>query len=328
MNTQNLLNKLWYTDTPYKYLLLPLSKLYEGVIKIRKNYYQKKSKINGEFQVPIIVVGNITVGGTGKTPLTIWLANFLKEQGYKPGIVSRGYGGKAFIYPQIVTAESDPAVVGDEPLLIVQHTQCPLIVDPDRVNAVRTLLKNNSCDVVISDDGLQHYNLPRDLEILVIDGDRRFGNGLCLPAGPLREPISRCKEIDFVVTNGLAQSGEFQMVLAPEKIVNIADPKNTQSAGEFVGKIVHAVAGIGNPHRFFQSLRQMGMTVAEHVFPDHYYFTPQDINYGADAIVIMTEKDAVKCRSFADARHWCLPVRAQIDHEFGKQLLNRLTSSK
>ena len=176
------LNKLWYTDTPYKYLLMPLSKIYEGIVTIRKKYYRKKSTKNSEFNVPIIVIGNLTVGGTGKTPLTIWLANFLKQHGYKPGIVSRGYGGKAFIYPQTVNTDSDPTIVGDEPLLIAQHTQCPVIVDPNRVMAVRTLLKNNACDVVISDDGLQHYNLPRDIEILVIDGERRFGNGLCLPA--------------------------------------------------------------------------------------------------------------------------------------------------
>ncbi len=324
MNSQHLLNKLWYTNTPYKYLLIPFSKMYEGVVSIRKKYYRKKSNKNTKFNLPIIVIGNLTVGGSGKTPLTIWLANFLKQHGYKPGIVSRGYGGKAFIYPQIVNAESDPAIVGDEPILIAQQTQCPVIVDPNRVNAVQTLLKNNNCDVVISDDGLQHYNLHRDIEILVIDGERRFGNGLCLPAGPLREPISRATEVDFIVTNGGASPGEFQMELTPEIIYNVADPVVTKTTIEFVGQIVHAVAGIGNPTRFFQSLRQMGMTVAEHVFPDHYYFTPQDINFGNDAIVIMTEKDAIKCKTFADQRHWCLPVRAKIDSKFGEQLLEKL----
>lgn len=265
INTQNLLNKLWYTDTPYKYFLLPAAKLYESIAKYRKNYYQKKSKNKTQFPVPVIVIGNITIGGTGKTPLTIWLTNFLKQNGYKPGIVSRGYGGKSFIYPQAVIADSDPAVVGDEPILIARQTHCPLVVDPNRVNAVETLLKNNNCNIVISDDGLQHYKLQRDIEILVIDGEKRFGNNLCIPAGPLREPSSRCSNVDFIIANGKSETGEYQMVLSAEIIYNIAHPNQTKPVVEFVGKIVHAVAGIGNPTRFFQSLRQMGMTIVEHV---------------------------------------------------------------
>ena len=321
---QQILNTLWYTNTPYKYLLTPLSKIYETIVITRKKYYKKISKKHAEFQFPIIVIGNLTVGGTGKTPLTIWLANYLKQQGYYPGIVSRGYGGKAFIYPQTVTDQSDPAIVGDEPVLIAQQTQCPVIVDPNRVNAVHTLLKNHTCNVVISDDGLQHYALARDMEILVIDGERRFGNGLCLPAGPLREPQSRSAEVDFIVTNGTAKSSEFQMMLKPEAINNVINPSLTKPAIEFVGHIVHAIAGIGNPRRFFQSLRLMGLTIVEHIYPDHYYFSPSDFKFGNNAIIIMTEKDAIKCRTFAHENYWCLPVRAELTDEFGKQLLAKL----
>lgn len=318
------ITQLWYSDSPLRYVLIPLSKIYSAAVATRRFMYRHKLKKSVAFNVPVIVVGNLTVGGTGKTPLTIWLAQFLKLHGFKPGIVSRGYGGKAWVYPQIVTEESDPTIVGDEPLLIARHTHCPVVVDPNRPAAVRALLDKNQCNVIICDDGLQHYVLRRDIEICVVDGERRFGNGYCLPAGPLREPVSRKNAVDFVVTNGTPEPGEFQMTLLPRALYNIANPEAIKAPYEFVGQIVHAVAAIGNPHHFFKSLQQLGLTVVEHPFPDHHYLLPADINYGEDAIVVMTEKDAVKCRGFADERHWCLPVEPEVDVAFGEQLLTKL----
>lgn len=305
----------WYHKNLFSYFLLPLSFLYRAIIAARKFLYQIKLKKITKFNVPVIIVGNITVGGTGKTPLVIWLANFLKQQGYKPGIVSRGYGGKSTQYPVIVTANSDPKISGDEPLLIVRNTQCPMVVDPNRVQAVKQLLADTDCNIVISDDGLQHYALGRDIEIIVVDGERKFGNQFCLPAGPLREPISRLSSVDFVVTNGVEQK------LIPAAFYQVKNPNIVQSIDYFKKKTIHAVAGIGNPQRFFNSLREFGLNIIEHAFPDHYCFQAKDINFG-DEIVMMTEKDAVKCEKFAGDNVWYLAVQAELNEEFIKKLRN------
>lgn len=326
--SQQIITEIWYTKSPYAYLLLPFAKAYETAIKTRRYLYRHHFKKIFKFNVPIIVIGNLTVGGTGKTPLVIWLAKFLKNHGFNPGIVSRGYGGKAWIYPQEVTAESDPSIVGDEAIVLASQTLCPMAVDPKRPAAVQMLLDKYHCDVVLSDDGLQHYAMARDIEILVVDGKRRFGNRMCLPAGPLREPLSRLSEVNFIVTNGSAAPGEFQMSLVPDAFHNVANPAQIKPLIDFVGQVVHAVAGIGNPFRFFQSLRQMGLTIVEHVFSDHYYLTPEDINYGEDALVIMTEKDAVKCKSFADDRHWYLSAVPVVEDAFAEKLLEKLQEVK
>lgn len=323
---QNSLSDLWYTKTPYAYLLLPFSKTYEIAIKTRRYLYKHRLKKSYKFNVPIIVIGNLTVGGTGKTPLTIWIAQLLKKQGFRPGIVSRGYGGKAWTYPQEVTEGSDPTIVGDEAILLRKYAECPTMVDPDRPAAVQELLEKYHCDIILSDDGLQHYALQRDIEIIVVDGDRRFGNRLCLPAGPLREPISRIRDVDFIVTNGSPAPNEFQLSLIPEKFHNVANSEKTKSIVEFAGQIVHAVAAIGNPNRFFQSLRSMGLTIVEHVYPDHHFFDPDEINFGNNALVVMTEKDAVKCKNFADEKHWYLSVMPEVESDFGQQLLQKLKS--
>lgn len=316
--------KFWYSKNLLAYILWPLSVLYSMVVAIRWVLYKAGIKKTIKFNVPVIVVGNVTVGGAGKTPLVIWLANFLKQQGYRPGVVSRGYGGRAEQYPCKVTTESNPQQVGDEPLLIVQHTACSMVVDPDRVRAVRALLKETDCNVVISDDGLQHYALGRNVEIIVIDGARRFGNGFCLPAGPLREPIDRIQSADFVVANGQANANEYSMRLIPQHFYQVIDAANQKTVDYFQCKKIYAVAGIGNPNRFFNTLRQLGLNIIEQPFSDHHPFQLSDFRYDRDAIIIMTEKDAVKCQTFADERFWCLPVMAELDGQFKTELLRKL----
>lgn len=292
-----LLTKLWYKKSILSYCLLPFSYLYQVIITLRRLAYKKNIFKVTKFSVPVIVVGNITVGGTGKTPLVIYLADWLKQQGFKPGIVSRGYGGKAEHYPVKVSAQSDPVIVGDEPIIIAKHTACPVYVAPDRVAAVKQLLQENNCNIIISDDGLQHYALARDIEIVVIDGERRFGNEFCLPAGPLREPIKRLKKVDFIVCNtGYSpQPDEYPMLLAgmDNSFTQVINPEITKSIEYFKDKKIHAIAGIGNPVRFFNELNRMNLIITTHIFPDHYIFKAKDLNFGDDSIIIMTEKDAV-----------------------------------
>jgi tetraacyldisaccharide 4'-kinase len=319
-----LLNEFWYKKQALNYCLLPFSYLYQAIILLRQFAYQKKLLNSTKFSVPVIVVGNITVGGTGKTPLVIYLANWLKQQGFKPGVVSRGYGGKAKHYPLKVSAQSNPAEAGDEPVIIARQTACPVYVAPNRVAAVKQLLQENDCNIIISDDGLQHYALARDIEIVVIDGARRLGNQFCLPAGPLREPAKRIKEVDFIICNGQASANEYSMHLIPENFRQIINNNNIQSANYFKNKTVHAIAGIGNPQRFFAQLRSMGLTIIEHEFPDHYAFQANDFVSTKDELILMTEKDAVKCQRFATDRYWYLPVKAQLMTEFTNALLQKL----
>jgi tetraacyldisaccharide 4'-kinase len=249
--------------------------------------------------VQVVVIGNITVGGTGKTPLTIWLAELLKNSGYKPGIISRGHGGKSDNWPLSVNEHSDVNQVGDEALLIAKRTQCPVIVGPSRVEAAQKLLAEFDCNVVLSDDGLQHYKLNRDIEIAVIDGERRFGNGYCLPAGPLREPTERLGSVDFVVVNGIKYADhEFSMQFIGDIAINIktGEQKHLQ---KFQNVSCHAIAGIGNPERFFKLLESAGLSCTTYSFPDHYAFERDDINFTDANPVLMTEKDAVKCIQIA-----------------------------
>jgi tetraacyldisaccharide 4'-kinase len=315
----NLLLKIWYHKHPLAYLLAPISGIYQLVLFLKKLAYQFKLKKISYFSTPIIVVGNLTVGGTGKTPLIIALANFLSAQGYKPGIVSRGYGGKPRALPLHVYPHTNPLEAGDEPVLIARHARCPLVVDPNRVRAVQALLTQHACDVILSDDGLQHTALGRDLEIITVDGQYRFGNGWCLPAGPLRESTTRLKQADFIVSKGNALAGEWSMRL----IAGQPYPIKVQTQTSALPNTIHAIAGIGNPRAFFDQLRALGFSVIEHPFPDHYNYTAQDIDFGDDTVVIMTEKDAIKCEGFAKENHWCLPVVADCGSMF-PQLLQRL----
>ena len=315
---------IWYKDQFIGVWLSPLGFLFNDAVRFRRFLYRLGILKSHTLPVPVIIVGNITVGGTGKTPLIIWLAAFLKESGFKPGIISRGYGGQAESWPQWVTVDSDAKNTGDEALLIAKQTGCPMAVGPLRVEAARMLLSKFDCNVILSDDGLQHYALNRTIEIAVIDGERRFGNGYCLPAGPLREPIERLKDVDFIIVNGeKAEDNEIAMHLMGDKLVNLVTGEQ-KPLQEFKGVECHALAGIGNPERFFKVLEAAGLLCKTHKFPDHYPFQRHDIEYTDNKPVLMTEKDAVKCRAFAGEQHWYLPVKAVPEAAFSEQLLNLL----
>ncbi len=314
----NALERRWYQSPAL--VLLPIEAFYRAVVAARRSAYRWGVFSSTRLDVPVIVVGNINVGGTGKTPLTIWLVKYLKEAGYQPGIITRGYGGKATSWPQTVAADSDPALVGDEPVIMARRCDCPVVAGPDRVRAAKVLLANSACNILISDDGMQHYRLQRDLEIVVVDGERRFGNNHCLPAGPLREPVKRLKEVDYIVTNGNARTGEWCMSLVQEGAISLADASSVPLS-DFKGQAVHAVAGIGNPARFFNQLRAQGIKVIEHAFPDHHPYVADDIQFDDSIPVLMTEKDAVKCQRFGCRRHWYIPVEACLDQGFALALL-------
>ena len=310
----------WYLRSPWMILLTPLSLVYRIVIWLRRYAYRFGLLASHKLPVPVIVVGNITVGGTGKTPLVAWIVNYLKTAGYHPGVVSRGYRGKAGSWPQQVRPDSDPAMVGDEAVLLAGICKCPMSVAPDRVAAAAALIEHNDCDIIVSDDGLQHYALQRDVEIAVVDGIRRYGNGLSLPAGPLREPLKRLTEVDIVVVNGLGGGSEFPMKMKSEAAISLIDGEKQCELSDFYGQPVHAVAAIGNPDRFFSSLRQAGMQVEEHAFPDHYFFRKEDITFDDGKPVLMTGKDAVKCRHLAGSNHWYVPVQTNMTAEFSARL--------
>jgi len=318
------LDNYWYSKSIIVLLLLPLSWVFQLIVAIRRWAFRVGLLKTSKLPVPVIVVGNINVGGTGKSPLVIWLAEFLKDSGYMPGIISRGYGGNSDMWPQQVVEGSDPRAVGEEAVMISQRTRCPMAVGPDRVAAARSLLKYTDCDVIISDDGLQHYSLGRDIEIVVIDGVRRFGNGHFLPAGPLRESRKRLATVDLLVVNGTAGPREFQMKLVNNKVYNCKDNTISEDFQAFVTEEIHAVAAIGNPKRFFTDLRKKGLKIIEHPFRDHYFFSPGDISYNDGKSVLMTEKDAIKCKSIAGPQHWYVPVDAQLDERFGQRLLRLL----
>ncbi len=283
--------------------------------------------------LPIIVVGNISVGGTGKTPVTVFLIDLLLSQGYKPGVVSRGYGGKAERYPFHVNQDSSGLLSGDEPLMIASRCGCPVVVDPDRAAAVNALLQHYDVDVIISDDGLQHFALARDIEIVVIDGNRGLGNGLCLPAGPLREPATRLSDVDFVVHNsvladlpaGLALPQSYVFGLKPHYVVHCLSGRRLPLAAVVEWSNIAALAGIGNPARFFTMLEAHNIVLSQQLpFADHHPFVRDDITAIDASIVLMTEKDAVKCRSFYDDRCWYVPVDACFDDSFSKNMLTAI----
>jgi tetraacyldisaccharide 4'-kinase len=319
---------IWYKDAFLGILLLPFAYIFSDIVRVRRFLYRKGILKSNTVPVPVIVVGNITVGGTGKTPLVIWLADLLTKSGYKPGIISRGYAGKSETWPQSVTENSDVNSVGDEALLIAKQTHLPVVVGALRVDAAKKLLADFDCNVVLSDDGLQHYRLNRDIEIAVIDGERRFGNGYCLPAGPLREPIERLSSVDFIVVNGNKyEDDEFSMQLVGDTAIRLSTGE-LKPLQEFLGIDCHALAGIGNPERFFKLLESSGLSCTTHSFPDHYQFERDDIEFGDNKPVLMTEKDAVKCTHFAEPQHWYLPVKAVPEPAFGQKFLDLLLKFK
>jgi tetraacyldisaccharide 4'-kinase len=271
--------------------------------------------------VPVIVVGNITVGGTGKTPLVIWLTERLRHWGFKPGIVTRGYAGGSEQWPVEVTQETPATQVGDEAVLLQRRTGCPVYAGPDRPAAARQLLQDHRCDLIIADDGLQHYRLFRDLEIAVIDAERRFGNGLCLPAGPLRERQGRLSETDLVIVNGAVKAGEYGMRLRASEALALDRRGESKPLTEFSADRLHAIAGIGHPDRFFNMLAGLGLRFERHPFPDHHGFSSEDLRPFSGQTVLMTEKDAVKCELFAQPNHWYVPATAEVDERFEKALM-------
>lgn len=329
------LQRLWYGNGLLHWLLSPLAALFALLSGLRRSFYRRGWLQSSRVDVPVIIVGNITVGGTGKTPVTIWLANQLRSRGLRPGIVSRGYGGVVGDTPMQANAGSDPDIVGDEPLLIATHSHCPVVVHPDRVAAANELV-GMGVDVIISDDGLQHYRLQRDFEIVVVDGARGFGNGWQLPAGPLREAPSRLASVDRVLihlasrdTQSAAvsqlptgKSSGFHLVM--HELVSV-DGRRSRGFDELQGKPVHAVAAIGNPERFFLALERKGLQIIRHPFPDHLQLSPKDLAYDDALDIVMTEKDAVKCREFAGDRHWYVPVDVDMHDELWMtELMSRI----
>ncbi len=323
---QQWLENIWYNNGNGRFLLMPFTALYYAV-----NSFQRFKYKNNKTQLPcpVIVVGNITVGGTGKTPLTIHIVKLLQKAGYKPAIITRGYGGKATTWPQSVSAESNPQLVGDEAVLMANQTQVPVYAGADRLQSIEQLTQNHDCDVIVSDDGMQHYKLPRDIQIAVIDGERQLGNGYCLPAGPLREKKERLEACDLIVVNGKSDHESWHsMQFEGDVLVNLLTGKQ-KPLSQFAGQTCHALTGIGNPQRFFSTLEKQGLELITHSFPDHYGFIKSDLDFsnGADTI-LMTEKDAVKCKAFATQNHWYLPVVAKLDESFNKQLLALLKGVK
>ncbi|HFV9238194.1 tetraacyldisaccharide 4'-kinase [Enterobacter mori] len=317
--------RIWSGESPLWRLLLPLSWLYGLVSGAIRLMYRLGLKRAWRAPVPVVVVGNLTAGGNGKTPVVIWLVEQLQKRGIRPGVVSRGYGGKATHYPLLLTADTTTAEAGDEPVLIYQRTGVPVAVSPVRSDAVQALLAGHAVDIIITDDGLQHYALARDKEIVVIDGVRRFGNGWWLPAGPMRERASRLQSVDAVIVNGgQAKPGEIPMHLQPGMAVNLLTGE--RKAVEQLSALV-AMAGIGHPPRFFATLEQCGARPEKRVpLADHQALVEGQV----DALtvpgqsLIMTEKDAVKCRAFAKENWWYLPVDAELSGEQPEHLLKEL----
>jgi tetraacyldisaccharide 4'-kinase len=324
-------------------VFLPFALVFAAIVAIRRTVYRRKLLPAWRARVPVIVVGNISVGGTGKTPLVLEIIEILAKRGWTPGVVARGYGrvprrendplGVVGVYPDVATPEH----FGDEPVLIARRSRVPVYISPDRPAAARALLAAHpEVDVLVSDDGLQHYALARDVELAVVDGERRFGNGLPLPAGPLREPVSRLAEVDAVVVNGgwsdtIPASRQFAMTLGRERYIALASNQE-MSTEEFAlaarGRNITAIAGIGNPDRFFEHLARLGVAARRIAFDDHHAFQPGELKLPGAEVIVMTEKDAVKCAAFADSRMWYLRVEAILPPDFDDFLVDRISQSR
>ena len=319
------LDQYWYSANPVALSLLPLSWLFCSLAVLRRFFYLRGFLPGHAVPVPVIIVGNISVGGTGKTPLLIGLCDYLSRHGFKPGVVSRGYGADVR-GTHAVSVNDSAAHCGDEPLLIRRRTGCPVVIGKDRAAAAKDLLAENECDLILSDDGLQHYRLKRNIELAVVDSERGFGNGFCLPAGPLREPVSRLDNVDMVVYHGNTDEN-YHFYLEFGEAHNLVSAE-TRTPDLFAGGPVHAVAGIGHPQRFFNQLRSLGLELIEHAFPDHYQFAASDIDFADGLPILMTEKDAVKFSGQAMAQSaellknaWSLPVNAKLSDRLGQDLL-------
>lgn len=324
---EQVLLRAWYGRARWLVLLRPLSALYAFLVKRRRQQYLNGQRNQWQPPVPLIVVGNITLGGTGKTPMVLWLIAFLRNQGYRVGVVSRGYGGQPPQLPWRVAPDGDAAYCGDEPLLIAQRSQAPVFIDPDRPAAARALLAQESVDVIISDDGLQHYALGRSIELVMLDAQRGLGNTRCLPEGPLREPSERLDTVDLVVYNGaeVDQGAHFAMQLRPTTLVHLLSGRKVPLELWKGDREVVALAGIGNPQRFFRTLESCGFRFEQRVFADHANYSSETLgDLPSEKTVIMTEKDAVKCRALARDNWWYLSVDAELSNAFAAALADLL----
>lgn len=318
--SQAQLPQRWYGAERPGLLLRIGAALYGALAHTRRALYAHGMMRRVRLTIPVVVAGNITVGGTGKTPLTLWLADGLARSGRRPGIVCRSYAAQAAA-PALVPPDGDPSHHGDEAVLMASRAACPVWSGPHRARTAQAMVAAHpDIDVVVCDDGLQHHALERDVEIAVIDAARAFGNGCLLPAGPLREPVARLGQVDAIVLHGEAAVpglphgvAHFRMSLAGDRFIQVGQPRCTRTAREFAGQRLAAIAGIGNPQRFFDRLRGLGLTFAAKAFPDHHRYAPADIAALDADCVLMTEKDAIKCARFADARLWMLPVSAVVD---------------
>ncbi|HDR1022039.1 TPA: tetraacyldisaccharide 4'-kinase [Pasteurella multocida] len=318
--------QFWYSRNWLMWLLSPLSLLFWIISQIRNALFKQGILSSYRPPVPVIVVGNLSVGGNGKTPVVIWLVQQLQQQGIKVGVISRGYGSQAKTYPLLVTSTTDPIEGGDEPVLIAKRTGVPVVISPNRQQSIELLLQTSNCDLIISDDGLQHYKLQRDIEIVVMDGERGFGNGFVLPAGPLRELPSRLSTVDFIISNGnQTKNADAVMHLVPRYAVNLKTNEQ-RLLTEFQISSVSAIAGIGNPQRFFNMLEEMGIQVQDsQSFQDHQRFEPaQFAKFDENRPLFMTEKDAVKCMKFAKENWWYVPVEAEIEGEKVRSFLQKI----
>lgn len=312
-----------HTKGIINYLLLPVSGVFYLASVLRKWLYRVNFFKVQKFKQPVIVVGNITVGGTGKTPIVIALAQYFKQQGRQVGLVSRGYGGVHHQGSLLVNKDTNAHLSGDEPLLIVLQTDLPVMVNKNRAQAVKDLINQCQVDLIISDDGLQHYKMDRDVEIAVIDGIRRFGNGFFLPSGPLRESIDRLKSVDFVINNAGLYAGEFSTELILKMFVNVKTGEQ-KPLDYFKGEYCHGVAGIGYPQRFFDTLSGLGINLEPHIFADHYVYQADDLAFEDNHPILMTAKDCVKCVQFANNQMWYLQTEADLSDDFFKKLNAKL----
>ena len=312
MSLSDRLLNAWYTGHPALTLLRPLESLYRRIVNGKRERFLAGQGEIYKAPVPVVVVGNITIGGTGKTPLILWMIEHCRQRGLRVGVVSRGYGAKPPSLPWRVTAEQSASRAGDEPLLIVQRSGVPMMIDPDRSRAVKALLDSEPLDLILSDDGLQHYRLARDLELVLIDAARGLGNRRCLPAGPLREPVERLESVDALLYNGASVDRDdgYAFQLKASALVNLRSGERKPVDFFAPGQAVHAVAGIGNPQRFFNTLEGLHWRPIAHAFADHAVFSAQSLTFTPVLPLVMTEKDAVKCRSFAADDWWYLAVDA------------------
>ncbi|MGO2134248.1 tetraacyldisaccharide 4'-kinase [Marinobacter sp.] len=337
----SLVDRLWYGKGRPLLLLTPLSWLYQAVAEARRR--KAVEAHTQKLSVPVVVVGNITAGGTGKSPLTAWLVGAIQAAGWRPVVLSRGYGGNSSDYPLLVTEDTLPSLAGDEPVMLAQATGVPVVVDPDRRRGAAYALDNALGNVLISDDGLQHYRLPRDIELSVFDGSRGVGNGALIPVGPLREPVNRLDTVDFVIVNGATTADDegrvppealsgikhpqmYAMDLQPTRLVNLKTGE-TRSPESLHGQKIRSIAGIGNPTRFFDTLKALGAKQIAVPFPDHHRFRPEDLGTESGHLLVMTAKDGVKCRSFAPDNAWVLYVEAKLPRAFSESVLEKLRAS-